>query len=264
MPFQSPKRKVTDAENKLRVLMCLGELGMATAEQLWPFVARLELMEYLPFCVFVDELKKDGAIAVGSHALEGVMYLTEQGEHTLRLFGGRVLPADRKRILEAAPGYAASLSERRQARAAYERAPRDEYRVACTVREGDVPALFLRLATRNAALAHRTAAGFRACAPRLLTLLYTLPFSPRQSGALPLAHTQDDALAMAADGTPALCAYGGPERAACVRLRGGEAEFTVLLLLPDEAAAQSWAKAALSRESELAAQITAVLAGGEP
>ena len=263
MPFQSPKRKVTDAENKLRVLMCLGELGMATVEQLWPFVARLELMEYLPFCVFVDELKKDGAIAVGSHALEGVMYLTEQGGRTLRLFGGRVVPADRERILEAAPGYAASLSERRQAQAVYERAPEGEYRVACTVREGDVPALLLRLATRNAALARKAAAGFRACAPRLLTLLYTLPFSAGRADTLPLAHKQDSALAMAEDGMPALCAYGGPERAACVRLCGDEANYTVLLLLPDQAAAQSWAWAALNRESELAGQSTALLAGGE-
>lgn len=263
MPLQSPKRKVTDAENKLRVLMCLAELGMATAEQLWPFVARLELMEYLPFCVFVDELKKDGAIAVGSHALEGVMYLTEQGEHTLRLFGGRVVPADRERIRAAAPAYAASLSERRQAQAAYERAPRGEYRVACTVREGDVPALFLRLATRDAALARKAAAGFRACAPRLLTLLYTLPFPAGRTRALPLAAAQGDALAMAAEGEPALCAYGGPERAACVRLRGREAVYTALLLLPDEAAAQSWAQAALSREGGLADEITALLAGGE-
>ena len=34
-------------------------LGMATLDQqLWPFVAQLELMDYMPLCVFVDELKK--------------------------------------------------------------------------------------------------------------------------------------------------------------------------------------------------------------
>ena len=49
MPFLSPKRKISDTENKLRVLCCLDALGMATQDQLWPFVAQLELMEYLPF-----------------------------------------------------------------------------------------------------------------------------------------------------------------------------------------------------------------------
>ena len=53
MPLSSPKRKVSDAENKLRVLCCLDALGMATQEQLWPFVAQLELMEYIPFCMFL-------------------------------------------------------------------------------------------------------------------------------------------------------------------------------------------------------------------
>ncbi len=47
MPFLSPKRRVSDAENKLRLLLCLRALGMATSDQLWPFVAGLELMEYL-------------------------------------------------------------------------------------------------------------------------------------------------------------------------------------------------------------------------
>ena len=72
MPLFSPKRKISDAENKLRVLLCLDALGLAALDELWPFVARLELMEYMHFCLLVDELAKDGAIAQGSHALSGV------------------------------------------------------------------------------------------------------------------------------------------------------------------------------------------------
>ena len=74
MPFLSPKRRVSDAENKLRLLLCLRALGMATSDQLWPFVAELELMEYLPYCLLLDELKKDGEVAQGRCALEGVLY----------------------------------------------------------------------------------------------------------------------------------------------------------------------------------------------
>ena len=79
MPFLSPKRRVSDAENKLRLLLCLRALGMATSDQLWPFVAELELMEYLPYCLLLDELKKDGEVAQGRCALEGVLYLTPKG-----------------------------------------------------------------------------------------------------------------------------------------------------------------------------------------
>ena len=65
MPFLSPKRRVSDAENKLRLLLCLRALGMATSDQLWPFVAELELMEYLPYCLLLDELNRSGRLRPG-------------------------------------------------------------------------------------------------------------------------------------------------------------------------------------------------------
>lgn len=119
MPFLSPKRRVSDAENKLRLLLCLRVLGMATSDQLWPFVAELELMEYLPYCLLLDELKKDGEVAQGRCALEGVLYLTPKGEKTLSLLRDKLTHTDCRRIREAAPAYAAGLNERRQAAAAY-------------------------------------------------------------------------------------------------------------------------------------------------
>ena len=111
MPFRSPKRRVSDAENKLRLLLCLRALGMATSDQLWPFVAGLELMEYLPYCLLLDELKKDGEVAQGRFALEGVLYLTPRGEKTLSLLRDKLTHTDCERIRAAAPAYAAGLNE---------------------------------------------------------------------------------------------------------------------------------------------------------
>ena len=161
MPFLSPKRRVSDAENKLRLLLCLRALGMATSDQLWPFVAGLELMEYLPYCLLLDELKKDGEVAQGRFALEGVLYLTPRGEKTLSLLRDKLTHTDCERIRAAAPAYAAGLNERRQAAAAYRRAEGRpallgyggrEYAAAVALREGETAyGVLLLLPTREAA-----------------------------------------------------------------------------------------------------------------
>ena len=57
MPLFSTRRKISDTENKLRLLYCLNALGMATQEELWPFAAQLDLMDYVPLCVYLDELR---------------------------------------------------------------------------------------------------------------------------------------------------------------------------------------------------------------
>ncbi len=257
MTFFSPKRKISDTENKLRILFCLGALGMATPEQLWPLVARLELMEYMPFCVFVDELKKDGAIAAGRHAMEGMLFLTREGEQTLSLFSSKVLPADKERIQREAAAYAARLNERRQTRAVYERSRNGELCVASTVCEGDVPTLFLRLCTRERALAEAVQKGFPARAPRILTLLYTLPFIP-SAEPLPTVASQEEALALAEGGRPALCTYGGNEYGAAISLKGTESAYTALLLLTERETAQGWCLAADARGGALAAKLTSL------
>ena len=239
MPFLSPKRRVSDAENKLRLLLCLRALGMATSDQLWPFVAELELMEYLPYCLLLDELKKDGEVAQGRCALEGVLYLTPKGEKTLSLLRDKLTHTDCRRIREAAPAYAAG-----------------------TVREGDVPALVLDVRTPQEALARAVVHGFRTCAPRLLTLLYTLPFE-QDGGPLPVLPDEEEALRAAGEGHPALVSYGGREHAAAVSLRNGETTFVVLLLLPTREAAQGWAAAACRAAETLAGQVMELLSGEE-
>ena len=261
MPFHSPKRRISDTENKLRVLFCLDAIGMATQEQLWPFVAQLELMEYLPFCMFVDELLHDGALAVGSHGHESVLYVTQAGKEQLALFAGKVVHADQERIRRFAPAYAAQLSARRQINAAYERTEGGWYRAVCTVREDDVPILLLRVATRDRRVADAAVDGFRSCAPQLLTLLYTVPCDPSTQNT-PAALEQEDALREAASGRIALCAFGGRKHSAAVCLTDGENRYTMLLLLPDAAMAWGWAQAAHNAGERLAKKITAVLFSG--
>ena len=81
-------------------------------------------MEYLPYCLLLDELKKDGEVAQGRCALEGVLYLTPKGEKTLSLLRDKLTHTDCRRIREAAPAYAAGLNERRQAAAGVPAGPK--------------------------------------------------------------------------------------------------------------------------------------------
>ena len=193
MPFLSPKRKVSDAENKLRILFCLDKLGMATQEQLWPFMAKLELMEYIPFCMFVDELRSDGAIASGVHAMEGSLFLTAAGRQQLELFSGRMVHADKERITREAPEYAQHLSQRRLVRAAYELSQEGEFRAFGTVCEGDVPTLLLHVRSRDEKLIERFVNVFPSVAGQALAQMYLLPLA--STGApMPEVRTQEEAL----------------------------------------------------------------------
>ena len=256
MPLFSPKRKISDTENKLRVLYCLDALGMATLDQLWPFVAQLELMEYIPLCLFVDELRADGAVAAASHALEGALYLTAQGHKQLDLFLGKLVHADKERIRKAAPEYVSRMSARRQAQAVYEGEADGMFRAACTLREDDVPALMLRITSPDSTLVDRAVKGFRSCVPHLMSLLYTLPFEP-QAEDLPAALPMEEALSAAQPNQPALCDFGGRACAAVVRAAHETTQYTLLLLLPDERLAWGWALAA--QQSGLGERLTRLI-----
>ena len=263
MPFLSPKRKISDTENKLRVLFCLDQLGTATQEQLWPFVAQLELMDYLPFCMFVDELRSDGAIASGTHAMEGSLFLTAAGRKQLELFSGKMAHADQQRIAREAPAYAQALSERRQVRAAYELSQNGEYRAMATVCEGDVPTLLLRVSSRDGRLVERFVQRFASFAAQLLAQLYLLPLTAPDAP-LPPVLAQEQALEAAAPGAPALCAYGGREHAAVVRIGDEAVQYTLLVLLPSAQMAWGWAQSATAAGETLAARLTGLLNGDRP
>ena len=263
MPFQSPKRKVSDTENKLRVLFCLDKLGMATQEQLWPFVAQLELMEYVPFCMFVSELQTDGAIAAGTHAMEGSLYLTAAGRQHLALFSGKMVHADKERITREAPEYARRLSDRRQVRAAYELAQDGEYRAFGTVCENDVPSMLLHARSRDERSIERFVKLFPSVAAQAMAQLYLLPLADAYEP-LPPVRTQEEALAAAAPGQPALCAYGGKEHAAVLALADEAMQYTLLLLLPSAEMAWGWAQSAQAGAETLSRSITRLFGEAQP
>ena len=261
MPFLSPKRKISDTENKLRILYCLEQLGMATKEQLWPFVAQLELMEYIPFCMFVDELLSDGAIASGAHAMEGSLFLTGVGRQQLMLFSDKMAHADKERIIREAPAYVRHLNERRQVRAAYELAQDGCFRAAATVCEGDVPTLVLRACSQDEKHIERFVNGFPLVADQVLAQLYMLPL--KQSDApMPPVLTQEEAMEAAAPGEPALCAFGGREHAAVICMEDSRMQYTLLALLPSAEMAWSWAHSAQDAGARLAASLSALLIEG--
>ncbi|MEG1570490.1 MAG: DUF4364 family protein, partial [Clostridia bacterium] len=256
MPFKSPERKISDAENRLRVLFCINALGMATLEQLWPFVAQLELLDYVPLCLYVDELVKDGVLLKGTHAVEGMLYLSEEGQKTLALFADKLPPADQKRIAETAPAYFTKLIEHRRVRAVHERAEEGSYRVACAVREGDLPTLLLKLSTHSRGFASTAIKRFSQCASQLLMLFYTLP-AGKEAFPAELVQTLDLAMEKVSPAQPMLCTYGKHEHSAVVCLRDAEVTYRIALLMPSPQAAQNWADSALAHEAELAARVTA-------
>ncbi|MBR5547606.1 MAG: DUF4364 family protein [Clostridia bacterium] len=261
MPFTSPKRKISDTENKLRVLYCLEQLGMATKEQLWPFVAQLELMEYIPFCMFVDELLSDGAVASGAYAMEGSLFLTGAGRQQLMLFSDKIVHADKERIIREAPAYVRHLNERRQVRAAYELAQDGCFRAVATVCEGDVPTLLLRACSRDEKRIEQFVNGFPAVADQVLVQLYMLPLKQADEP-MPSVLTQEEAMAAAAPGKPALCAFGGREHAAVVCLQDRQMQYTLLALLPNAEMAWNWAHSAQLAGCGLAAGLSALLIEG--
>lgn len=261
MPFLSPKRKISDTENKLRVLYCLEQLGMATKEQLWPFVAQLELMEYIPFCMFVDELLSDGAIASGAHAMEGSLFLTGAGRQQLMLFSDKMAHADKERIIREAPAYARHLNERRQVRAAYELAQDGCFRAVATVCESDVPTLFLRACSRDEKQIERFVNVFPAVADQVLAQLYLLPLKHTDEP-MPPVLSQEEAMEAAEPGRPALCAFGGREHAAVIRVQDRQVQYTLLALLPSAEMAWNWAYSAQEAGPRLAAALTGMLIEG--
>lgn len=257
MPLSFPKRRVSDVENKLRVLLCLKAIGMASQEQLWPFVARLELMEYIPFCLLLDELRLNGAVAPGVGAVSGLLYVTAEGQRMLDMFGRKLVETDRRRILQEAPAYAARLNERRHLQAAYERPEGERFRALCAVKEEDVPTLLVRASCPDSALTEGLVKNFSALAPRLLALLYALP--PAQDASAPPVSAH--ALEEAAPGFPRLCSYGGANYGAAVRVETEQAAYALMLLWPDAASAGGWAVSADRQGPALAQKLTGLIQG---
>ena len=90
MDYGYEKRNISDLEYRLRLLMCVNELGAVTREQLWPFVAKLEMMDYMPMCLYLDQLLTSHAIKEGEGVLRDTLFITEVGAAQLMMFQGKI------------------------------------------------------------------------------------------------------------------------------------------------------------------------------
>ncbi|MBE5802212.1 MAG: DUF4364 family protein [Clostridiales bacterium] len=255
MPVDFSRTRVSDLENRLRLLYCIKWLEPVSNDQLWPFVAQLELMEYVSMCLFLDELRQSGALAEGSHALSGKLYLTAEGHGQLNLFQERMPLSERERIDAEAPAFLQALRERQQLRVMWELAEEGRRGLLCTVRDGDLPTMMLRLITSDRKVADSVAAHFRDRASRLLLMLYTRGLmlnveqaqtlkSPAPS--LPQMSSAEDALAAVTPDQAYLCPYGLREQLAAICLPGGQTRMHLALLLPGRSEAFQWAHAAMN------------------
>ncbi len=236
MPLESPKRNVTDAENKLRLLCCVDALGSVTPAQLWPFVASLELMDYIPMQLLLHELMADGDVETGTGALREQLFLTQPGRAALRLFDGRIMQSDRQQIQAAAAPYRTQLLQKARVQAVYESAQAGEYRVRLCLQEGELPLLELRLSTPHRDMAAAAIAHFQQQAAPLLMYLYGLG-----DGASAPPAKERAALST-------LVTHSRHEHMVTAPLPHPQAEILLSLLLPDLATATAYQEA-LARPS---------------
>ena len=236
------KRNVSDLENRLRLLLCVSELGMVTREQLWPFVARLELMEYMPMCLYLEQLLSDGSVDEGTGRIRGMLYLTETGYLRLTVLRSSIPASDRDRIAAEAPGYMAGLRENMTARAGYE-LPATGYGCKCVVTDGDVPSLMVLIHSRDKRFVERVVQRFRRNAATItLRLLGQCPEGdgPLSNGALFPGDDPEAALRAAEPGKPNLCRLGGGACAAAVCLSKEDTQLRFSLHMPSESSARKW------------------------
>ena len=255
MPDFFFRKRVSDMEYRLRLLCCIEQMEPIAPDHLWPFVAQLELMDYVSMCLYLDELHKSGALAEGEHALEGQLYLTAEGRRQLEMFRTRMPMSERERIRQEAPAYQQALKERQYLRVMWEPVGEGRHGLLCTVQENETPTLLMRLVTTDRRLAEDVAARFRQQASRLLLMLYTrgLMLSLEQSQnmhspapSLPCQPTGEAALAAATQEQAYLCPYGLKEQLAAICLGGGETRLRLALLLPGQNEARQWAHAAMN------------------
>lgn len=254
MPDSFSRKRISEMELRLRLLMCIQQMEPIGPDQLWPFVAQLELMDYMTMCVHLGELRQSGALAEGQHALAGQLFLTPEGHEQLQLFAARMPMSEREQIRQEAPAYAQALKERQYLRVMWEPVGEGRHGLLCTVQENETPTLFFRLNTSDRKLADAIAANFRQRASRLLLMLYTrgLMLNVEQAEtlqnpapSLPCQPTGEDALAAAVPEQAYLCTYGLREVLAAIQL-GGEPLVKLALLLPGQSEACHWAHAAMN------------------
>ena len=242
MDYGYEKRNISDLEYRLRLLMCINELGVVTREQLWPFVAKLEMMDYMPMCLHLEQLLESHSLAEGEGVLKGTLFITEIGAAQLMMFMGKVAASDQSRIRTEAPKYMAGLREARTARSGYESTPRG-YGAKLTLMEGDIPNLICLIQSEDKRFVETVVRRFRQNAPTITLRLISL-CSPGGSMAdgVPLKQGSDmeTILRSTVPGKPCIGWAGGAAYAGNVCLEEGDTVLRFSLQLGSRENALRW------------------------
>ena len=242
MDYGYEKRNISDLEYRLRLLMCVNELGVVTREQLWPFVAKLEMMDYMPMCLHLEQLLESHSLAEGEGVLKGTLFITETGAAQLMMFMGKIASSDQSRIRTEAPKYMAGLREARTARSGYESTSRG-YGAKLTLMEGDIPNLICLLRSDDKRFVETVVRRFRQNAPTITLRLLSL-CSPGGSVAKAVREEQgsdmETILRSTAPGRPCLSWAGGAAYAGNVCLEEGETQLRFSLQLGSRENALRW------------------------
>lgn len=251
MPIQSPKRNVSEAEQKLLLLFLLQLLEPVAAEPLWQFASGWKLLDdYIAFRLALHELEEDGEAARGEHALEEQLFLTERGREALRLFGDRVPASARDTARTHAEAFKRQQQRRREVSAVYETASRGAYTVLLGLNEGEVSTLRLRVRTDRQTVARDCMQRFAGAASALLGLCYL---------ELPVA----EADAPLREGF-AVEAVSATEFLAHCRLpSAGHAQIELWLLFPTPESARAFVCGAQARAQTLAERLLRILRAGK-
>jgi len=220
MPASPPTRSVPDVENKLRLLYCVAALEQVSEEQLWPFIASLDLMDYLSMQLLLHDLIDSGVMTIGQQAFEGMLTLSPQGKEVLDMFSNRIMFSDKQRITKAAIGYRSELKGHKQVQAVYEAALEGQYRVLLSLQDGEIPTLTIRLTTAVREYAAYSLHAFEKSVSTILLTLYNLAMEPEND-------------MEPSTSPPALTTHSPHEHTLLALLATEDVAFEVTLLLPD-------------------------------
>lgn len=254
MTKQYFKRIVSESEYRLRLLFSLNQLGMCRQDELWPFLAELELMEYMPFCEYLSELVDSGEI---SSLPFGNLFVTKKGQESIALFASRIPSSLRSAIIKKAPGYTKALADHKQVKAGYEPSVLSDHGcVYGQYYEDAVPILLVKMDTCREGLCQSFVMRFSEKLPLILPLLNGVPFGTDDDLSI-----SNQAFLLAEKGHPMLIELEESKYAAVVCLQSSDTEFHIQLLFHNKNKACAWARGADDFGVQLVGQMISIFEG---
>ena len=253
-------RRNAVAERKLCLLFLTDRLSCATREQLWELAARLNLMEYIPCCMALQDLLDIGAIWA-PNGLNGLLALTAEGYALLAMLMRQIPHSERSRLESAAATFRQELNERQSCSIYHEPPVNGLFSVRCQVSDEEEKLLVLWVRSPQAAVTSRVARNWRSRVVPLLHELYRLRTPGKET--VPVLSAQE-ALAFADEnpGKPC-CALEDGSYSGVLRQIGLQGEMTLCLWECDRQAACTFASAAAREGSGLADKLLGLLGDGK-